>query len=61
MRSRMPLRYPCPVSYSPDTGPLAGTEELVTVEADSDPQRVLERFIQAVDKQRFRIIRQENE
>ena len=34
---------------------------VVTVEADSEPQRVLERFIQAVDKQRFRFIRQENE
>ena len=33
--------------------------ELVPVEADSDTQRVLERLIKALEKQDFRIIREE--
>ena len=36
-------------------------ELLVPVEADSDTQRVLERFIKALDKQGFKIIREGNE
>ena len=33
--------------------------ELVPVEADSDTQRVLERLIEALEKQGFKIIRKE--
>ena len=33
--------------------------ELVTVEADSDTQRVLERLIVALEKQGFKVIRKE--
>ena len=35
--------------------------ELVPVEADSDTQRVLERLIQAIEKQGFTIIRKDTE
>ena len=35
--------------------------ELVPVEADSDTQRVLERLIEALEKQGFKIIRKDKE
>ena len=35
--------------------------ELVPVEADSDTQRVLERLIEALEKQGFKIIRKERQ
>ena len=35
--------------------------ELVPVEADSDTQRVLERLIEALEQQGFKIIRKEKE
>lgn len=37
------------------------TVELVPVEADSDTQRVLERLIEALEKQGFKIIRKDKE